>query len=493
MATETDDRGQRTVPDVLIACAQHRPAALALVEPDGLTVTSAELLDLTQAGASLLGDRGVRRGDRVAVDASSMSWNEVAVSYFAAAWAGAAAVLTAGEGTARAAAGMGVAAVITSGGFAADTEQTITPAELVAAPGRAGPSPAEPHDVLDLVFTSGTTGEPKPVPSTHSEWTRSVRPELLAGRGRRVVVHTGVPIAVSGGLHGILLNHVARGVTSVHTGSVTGLIAAGDRYGASELHMSPHTARSLVKVLSPGADWAARIRIIRLVGSPVPAAVADGLRAVFPQARVVSLYGLTEGGAALVVKRLNERRPQDSIGRPAPGTEVRVLGPDGAEVAAGQVGELAVRVMSDGPEPGAGPVPDHRERAAQEWTRSGDMGFIGPDGHVRLVGRSKDLIFLRAGRVSPEAIEERIARVIPGNVDFAVAGVSGDGDWDRIAVFLAGDNAERLADTERRLSRMLGPFRPDLVTVTERIPRGPFGKPLRRLLVQDLDAARPDA
>ena len=493
MAAETDDRGQRTVPDVLLACARHRPAALALVEPDGLTMTSAELLDLTRAGASLLGERGVRRGDRVAVDASSMTWNQVAVSYFAAAWIGATAVLTAGEGTARAAAGMGVAAVITSGGFAADAQETITPAELVASPGRAGPSPAEPHDVLDLVFTSGTTGEPKPVSSTHSEWTRSVRPELLAGRGRRVVIHTGVPIAVSGGLHGILLNHVARGVTSVHTGSVSGLIEAGDHYGASELHMSPHTARSLVKVLAPGADWASRIRIIRLVGSPVPAAVADGLRADFPRARLVSLYGLTEGGAALVVKRLNERRPQNSIGRPAPGTEVRVLGPDGAEVAAGQVGELAVRVMSNSQVTGTGPEPDHRERAAQEWTRSGDTGFIGPDGHVRLVGRSKDLIFLRAGRVSPEAIEERISRVIPANVDFAVAGVSSGGDWDRIAVFLAGDDAERLADAERGLSRMQGPFRPDLVTVIGRIPRGPFGKPLRRLLVQDLDTVRPDA
>src|SRR5438477_317383 len=74
---------------------------------------------------------------------------------------------------------------------------------------------ARPHDPLDIVYTSGTTGFPKPVLSIHSQWIKAVRTEMLSSRARRTVGHSGIPIGVSGGIHGVFLSHLARGVTSI--------------------------------------------------------------------------------------------------------------------------------------------------------------------------------------------------------------------------------------------------------------------------------------
>jgi acyl-CoA synthetase (AMP-forming)/AMP-acid ligase II len=230
------------------------------------------------------------------------------------------------------------------------------------------------------------------------------------------------------------------------------------------------------------------VRVIRAIGGPVPASLAEELSTCFPRARVVSLYALTEGGSALLVKVLN-RRDHDTIGRPAPGTEVRVLDPEGREVPAGQVGELAVRAG------GGGALRYYHEDSLNQewfvdgWARTGDMGFVAEDGEIRLVGRAKELIFLRGGRVGPDKVERILAALLPPQLEFVVAGVGGSAGWDRIAVFLAGDVEDPAIRTaQQRLAAMKGPFRPDTVQIVERIPRGPFGKPLRRLLVAGLAA-----
>jgi acyl-coenzyme A synthetase/AMP-(fatty) acid ligase len=479
----------RTVPEILQDLAACRPQEMVMADSDGMALTAAELLSSAQRGAYLLARAGVRRSDFVAVDTSSLGWAQAGLSYFAVTWLGAAAVMTTGAGTATVARDrIGVAAWIAGGQVPAPGAVTFTPAELARADGHCEVPQAQPGDRLDLVFTSGTTGAPKAVESTHAQWTRSVRPEIMASPGTRVVAHTGVPIAVSGGLHGVLLNHLARGVRSIQAGTVAGLVDACARHDVRELHLTPHSARALTRHLRADQPWTSRIRVIRVVGGPVPSVVAHGLAERFPVARVVSLYGLTEGGAALCVRRLDHRAP-DVIGRPVPGTEVCVLGPDGRELPAGQVGELAVRAT------GTALLSYYREDLLNQewfpdsWARTGDMGFVDPQGNVRLVGRGKELIFLRGGRVGPETIEEILSGAIPPGVDFAVAGVGSAGSWDRIAVFLGGRADDpQVMRAVRELAAVKGPFRPDVVHVRAEIPRGPFGKPLRRLLVQELAA-----
>ncbi len=226
-----------------------------------------------------------------------------------------------------------------------------------------------------------------------------------------------------------------------------------------------------------------------MVGGPVPEALAESLRAAFPRARVVSLYGLTEGGAALCLRVMDSNHHQ-SIGRPAPGTEIRILDEAGNEVPVGEVGEIVIRT-------GVGsPMPSYVDGKLNEvwftdgWARTGDLGLRTSEGDIRLFGRAKELIFLRAGRIAPETVEEILSRVIPPSIEFAVVGVTSEKAWDLIAVVLKrnADEAE-LARAVRNLEEFRGPFHPKLVQIVDDIPRGPFGKPLRRVLAQKLAAA----
>jgi acyl-coenzyme A synthetase/AMP-(fatty) acid ligase len=480
--------GWSTVAEIVMAGARHRPDAILLMDAQGRAISAAHLLELSQRGAWLLSERGVGRGHLVAIDATA-GWIDVAVSYCAVTWLGAAAVLTTSEVTRRRALGEMGATVLVSAEVSPGAV-SVSPADFAHADAVVDAPAATPSDLLDLVFTSGTTGEPKPVVSTHAQWVRSVRTDMMASASTRIVAHTGIPIAVSGGLHGVLLNHLARGVTSLWARAVSDLLRACAEHDVCELHMTPHAARAVVRAISDAPMWAHRIRVVRIIGGPVPDVVAGELARRFPLARLVSLYALTEGGAALCVKVLNSRN-QDSIGRPAPGTEVRVVGADGAELPAGQVGELVMRARQTQALSYYRDESLNGEWFRDGWTRTGDMGFVCTDGQIRLVGRAKELMFLPGGRVGPEQVEGILSGHVPSSVELVVAGLRGDSGWDRIAVFLGGSTDDPLLiQAQRQLGQLRGPFRPDVIQVVAAIPRGPFGKPLRRLLVAGLAADR---
>jgi acyl-coenzyme A synthetase/AMP-(fatty) acid ligase len=481
-------RQWQTVPEIVISCAAHRGELPVMTDAAGGELTAATLLDLTMRGAYTLNARGVQRGHHVAVDTVSMSWSQVAVSYLSVVWLGAAAVMVTGEASEQVAVDrLGVTALISAQAPKPAAVDSISFAELTGGAGHVGAPAAKRDDLLDIVFTSGTTGLPKPVASTHAQWSGLVRPEIMASRTRRVVGHTGIPIALSGGLHGVMLTHLARGVTSLLGRTPVSLLDGCRAMCPNELHLSPYSARAFVAVMPLGEEWAERVTIIRVVGGPVPGAVARGLSERFPRARVISLYGLTEGGAAVCVRVVDQRRYQDSIGRPVGGTEVRVVDREGQELPHGQVGEVAVRVAG---RPALAYFTGdalNKNSFQDGWVRTGDIGFAAVNGEVRLVGRDQEMIFLRGGRLRPEAVEEILSRRIPPDTEFTVVGLPSQGGFDRIAVFIAGEpGAPEMTALTQRLAGIKGPFRPAVVRVVPEIPRGPFGKPRRRRLAAQL-------
>jgi acyl-coenzyme A synthetase/AMP-(fatty) acid ligase len=472
----------RTLPELVLAAATLRPGVPLLADGDGPAWTAADVADRTRCAAAVLRAAGVRAGDRVGIDTRPASWREAGVAYCAVSWLGATSVLISSDDTERAArAEVGAGLVI--GG-------PVTFEDLLAAsaPLRTPPEPG-PDDPLDVVFTSGTTGRPKAVESRHSHWVGASRPEMLASRGRRVVAHAGIPIAVSGGLHGIFLNHLARGVTSVWAPTPAALAEACAGWDVRELHLTPHAAGALAMLPRPA--WADGVRVVRLVGAPLPDAVRQRLAAAFPRARIVSIYALTEGGAASFV---NLRDPgASSIGRPVDGTQVRVVDDRGREVPDGRIGEIAVRARG-APLSYLTDASLNEESFVDGWTRTGDIGQRRPDGTIRLIGRAREQIIIGGGRLSPHTVEAILARKLPAGTEFAVAGMQGAGRSDAIVVFLVG--AEDSAQTQRvrrTLLALKGPFAPRHVRIVAAIPRTALGKPLRRellaLLAPDSGAA----
>ena len=147
-----------------------------------------------------------------------------------------------------------------------------------------------------------------------------------------------------------------------------------------------------------------------MAGSAVPPAIAKGLQERIGNGHVTQLWGMTELQAGLYT------RPGDPIeivaasaGRPSPGTEVRVVGPDGTELPAGKEGELQVR----GPLlfPGYFNHPEANRDAfvAEGWFRTGDFAVFGADGNVAITGRCKDVINRGGIKYNPRDIEDLLA------------------------------------------------------------------------------------
>lgn len=465
-----------TLSQLLEACALHRVDAPLIVDA-AHSLTGRELGEAVNHAVARLKDAGVCRGHRVAFDTRGSGWVELAVGYSALSRSGAVPILVHTAETVTAArSDVGAVAVATCNG---SLSLTIAPVDwdLVG--------PSDPTDVLDVVFTSGTTGVPRAVRSRHAEWLSSSRPEMLLSRGRRTVAHCGVPFAVSGGVHGILINHLVRGVTSVHARTPAELAPLAAQHHAAELHLTPFSARGVLRAVSAnlGSEvmgWSEQVRVIRLVGSSVSDDVRVGLAERFPRARCVSIYALTEGGSACCVDL--EGGAAGRLGQPSGSTQIQVRDAAGHAVGPGGSGEIVLRAAS---------APAYTDNALERewhidgWTRTGDMATVLDDGTIQLVGRAREQVNLGSGRLSPDTVEAILRRRTGTDLDFAVTGVHSAGRSDALAVFVEGerDDPSVLAFLEA-LELLQRPFHPRYVHVLPTLPRTGLGKVRRRDLLE---------
>jgi acyl-CoA synthetase (AMP-forming)/AMP-acid ligase II len=167
------------------------------------------------------------------------------------------------------------------------------------------------------------------------------------------------------------------------------------------------------------------MRAIAHGGSPIATEVVRRTHAAFPGAELIHVYGATELSPLTTALR-NEQDQLDnararSCGRSIPGTDVRILDPDGRVVARGEVGEVVVRggnVMLgywNKPEQTADVL-----RSGAYWT--GDLGYMDDEGYVFLVDRSKDMIVSGGENVYCTEVEEVIYRH-PAVLEAAAFGV----------------------------------------------------------------------
>ena len=241
----------------------------------------------------------------------------------------------------------------------------------------------------------------------------------------------------------------------------------------------------------PSPEEAASVRLAVMAGSPVLPAVVKGLKERIGDGEVTQLWGMTELQAGLYT------RPGDPIeivaasaGRPSPGTEVRVVGPDGAGLPAGEEGELQAR----GPLlfPGYLDHPEANRDAfvAGGWFRTGDFAVIGAGGNVAITGRCKDVINRGGVKYNPRDIEDLLAA--HPQVDMAAIVPIPDpvlGERACCCITVAGDVAPSLEAIcayldEHGVAKMRWPERLEIVdamplTATRKIIKGRLTERLR--------------
>lgn len=277
----------------------------------------------------------------------------------------------------------------------------------------------DPNDVTLLIFTSGTTGEPKGVMHTHNTMVAAndPLPERL-GVGPDSVLHMASTLAhLTGFLYGARLN-VQNGATCVlqdvwdperfveliaeHRISYTSAATPFLHDLLSAANLAEHDTSSLVRFCCMGA--------------PIPRAIVREAKVKLPELVVVGGWGQTEEGLVTIgIPGDPEDKIIETDGYPWPGMEIRVVDPlTGADRPAGEEGALQVR----GPflfvgyaerldltrEQMRAPAPgDDRG----EWFDTGDLAFLDPEGYLRISGRTKDVI-IRGGENIPVAYVENL-------------------------------------------------------------------------------------
>jgi acyl-CoA synthetase (AMP-forming)/AMP-acid ligase II len=281
-------------------------------------------------------------------------------------------------------------------------------------------------DVADLFYTSGTTGLPKGVVSTHGNSAHHGM-AVVAGGG---VFLSAIPLATFTGVQGTLMTPLRLGVTSVVTPvfDVHQFPALIESERAQWIVMVPAQIMLLLEAGTLEGRDVTSVMAVMFGGSPIPPAAVTRLGELLPGAVLLNGYGLTEGGGSVCVLPPGEaaRRP-GSVGRPVKGVDVRIDDADGRPVAVGDTGEVLLRVPT-----GERRYWNDEERTAEifrdGWVRTGDLGRLDDDGFLYIVGRTKDVIIRGGYNITPVEVENAlyehrdIAEVAVLGVDHPVLG-----------------------------------------------------------------------
>ncbi|MDF3884390.1 class I adenylate-forming enzyme family protein [Cupriavidus basilensis] len=336
---------------------------------------------------------------------------------------------------------------------------------------------------LLLVYTSGSTGQPKGALHTQAALLANARASWWAhGMTQDDHILSVLPLFHVGGLCIQTLPALLAGaqVTLHQRFAPESWLAALAQTRATLALMVPATLRAVLEHPGwPRADLSS-LRGVMAGSSPIPRAYIDAFHARgIPLGQV---YGATETGPVSVVLRLDEAMARPGYaGWPQPEVRVRLAGADGTEVADGEVGELwlaGANLMQ-----GYWRQPDHPD-FRDGWFHSGDLAHRNADGCIEVVGRSKDMIISGGENIYPAEIEN-VLLGLPGVQDCAVVGLP-DPRWGEVpvAVVVPAAGADRAALAQEALRETLAMsmarFKlPRRVVLLDSLPKSALGKVLK--------------
>ncbi len=368
-----------------------------------------------------------------------------------------------------------------------------------ADPSERGPRGEEP---ALIVYTSGTTGRPKGVVTTHAAVAAQVE-TLLSAWGWSPsdrILHT-LPLHHIHGLINALACPLWRGATCEFGPPTPERV--WDRFASGEITVFMSVPTVYARLIRAWEDarpslrerWsegAARMRLFVSGSAALPASTFERWRALTGHAPL-ERYGTTEIGMALSNPLEGERRA-GAVGRPLPGVEARVVDDDGRVAAAGESGEIEVR----GPQLFFGYWGRPRETAAafrDGWFRTGDEARVDEDGCHRILGRrSVDIVKTGGYKVSAPEIEE-LYREHPAVADLAVVGVA-DADWgERLCALWVPARPGEARPTGAELrswgKERLAPYKvPRDFLAAPELPRNAMGKVRKDLASERFQGAR---
>jgi amino acid adenylation domain-containing protein len=495
---------------LVLEAVRRYPGNVAVAEPGGPELTYTELRERTARAAAGLAARGVGRGDTVAIVPESLP--DAVVAMLAVLWCGAAYLPVDTSLPAERLGYMleqsGCRFVIGDRPVVAGEPPRATVHQLRnEGTGRPAPDLPDGSDPVYIMFTSGSTGRPKGVHMGQDPLVNLLHwqlHELRMGPGTRFLQFAPLGFDVS---YQEIFPTLACGGTVVGLGAVDrrdlGAVAGiAERAELTHLYLPVAVAGAFSGAVTEAGLRLPALRFVCVSGEQLHLdARVRRLLAEAPERELVNLYGPTETTAVTWHVLRGDRLPAHDhvpIGRPVPGVDAHLLGPDGRDVPPGAVGELflggvcpAVGYVNDParteavflPAPGA--VPGSGARVY----RTGDLALLAEDGALVFLGRRDAQVKVRGHRVELGEIEGTAQRL--PEVSAAVAAVRGTGEQAALCLFVRP--APGAAPDERRIRAHLEQALPSYMIprhlrTIETVPLTPNGKVDRKALLAAFEA-----
>lgn len=336
----------------------------------------------------------------------------------------------------------------------------------------------DPLDPSLILFTSGTESAPKAVlhstAGIHHELRSTIAEWGLTFRDRMVMAS---PMThITGLLQGFLIPaRVGASAVLMEKWDPALCVELIEQTEASYMAGAAPFLRDLLAAYQASDHDRSSLRQYCCGGAAVTPDLIEGMQELGVAA--YRAWGMTELPTSTMSNELDSLDHRaNTDGRVAPQVELRVLGDDGEELPRGVTGELQLR----GPEMMLGYVlPEHHENAftPDGWLRTGDLGFLGEDGFVRVTGRLKDIINRGGEKFSAREIELAVLNH-DAVAQAAVVGVADERLGERIGVAVVATQSVSLEEigravTDSGLSRYK---RPEHLVLVDALPTNPTGK-----------------
>jgi acyl-CoA synthetase (AMP-forming)/AMP-acid ligase II len=357
----------------------------------------------------------------------------------------------------------------------------------------------DPDTVAVLLYTSGTTSDPKAVVLRHRHLTSYVLSTVEYGSAAAAdaALVAVPPYHVAGVAHVLTNLYAGRRVVYLDTFDAAVWLDLVRGQGVTHAMVVPTMlARIVDRLEADGVPPPPTLASIVYGGAAMPARVLERALLLFPDVDFVNAYGLTETASTIALLGPDDhRRALDdpdpavrerlrSAGRVVPGVEVEIRGPDGRVGDANHPGGIYVR----GPQVSGEYLGEDGPSDPDGWFATRDNGYVDADGYLFVTGRDDDTIIKGGENIAPAEIETVIT-THPGVADAAVVGVEDD-EWGQriVAVVVpvdgSGPTAEEIREWVRE--RLRGSRTPDAVAFRDALPYTETGKLLRRSLRADL-------
>lgn len=346
-------------------------------------------------------------------------------------------------------------------------------------------------DLAALIYTSGSTGRPKGVMVTHLNIVSAATSitTYLENTADDVVINV-LPLAFDYGLYQLLMMFKVGGTLVLHDSFAfpNVVIEMLVREGVTGFPIVPTVSAMLLQMDLSRYSFP-KLRYITNTAAALPVEHIRKLRALFPQVKLYSMYGLTE------CKRVSYLPPDQvdirpaSVGRGMPNEEVYIVDESGNRVGPGVVGELVIRganVMK-----GYWELPEETDRClkpgplpGERVLYSGDLFRADEEGYLYFVGRKDDIIKTRGEKVSPREVEDAIY-ALEGVAEVAVIGVPDAilGSAIKAVLTLRPGAQVTRQDVLRHCSTRLEDFMmPKIVEFQESLPKTESGKISKRMI-----------